>query len=148
MGFLKNRRYKRESESEEFETTTAFLSAIMNELTDYFGTWNSCDYMHVALTPGTKTGETTYRSQTGLVLHVCGDVFEDSLWVLAPDDLKMRFTDESEDAKYLYVPLSSLEIGRESRYVESLASEMKRTHPACEITIGSHGRQLSLVFRQ
>lgn len=148
MGFLKNRRYKRESESEEFKTTTAFLSAIMNELMDYFGAWSSCDYMHVTLTPGTKAGETTYRFQTGLVLHVRGDVFEESFWVLAPDDLKTRFADEGEDAKYLYVPLSSLEIGRESRYVESLASEMKRAHPACEITIGSHGRQLSLVFRQ
>lgn len=104
----------------------------------------------VSVTPGSADGNVTYRNQSGLVVLWWESDLLDPSFLLVDHYIQDHFRhivdDNGNDNMVFYCPLPDGGIGKESVYISHFVERLKIDYPEAKLTIGSSGRQLTLLL--
>ena len=100
------------------------------------------------MTPSDSFGNVTYSNQTGLCVSWWEpNLLDDYRMVIdhyIQDHFKQITNKFGDDEMVFYCSLPRESIGQEAAYVLYFTEKLRNDYPQANITVGSHGRQLSI----
>ena len=106
------------------------------------------DHIHVLVTPSDSSGNVTYSNQTGLCVSWWEPNLLDHYRMVIDhyiqDHFKQITNKFGDDEMVFYCSLPRESIGQEAAYVLYFTEKLRNDYPQANITVGSHGRQLSI----